>query len=55
MSETAPNFSMVLAREMTKKFEEFTRGSTIDVFNKVKNRKVKGEIVIILNKSSKIE
>ncbi len=54
MSELIPGFEIVVAREMTKKFEEFIRGSVQDVYNSVKNKGIKGEVVLILNKSGKL-
>lgn len=55
MNKVIPYFRIVVAREMTKKFEEFVRGSVIDVCGLLKNKQIKGEIVIILNKSSERE
>jgi 16S rRNA (cytidine1402-2'-O)-methyltransferase len=39
---------MVLAREMTKVYEEFIRGSIDDVLSEIKQRTLKGEMVLIL-------
>ncbi len=39
----------VLVRELTKVYEEFIRGSLKEVFDKIKDRNLKGEIVIVLN------
>jgi len=39
---------IVLAREMTKVYEEFIRGSIDAVLSEVKQRKLKGEMVLIL-------
>lgn len=36
-----------ICREMTKKFEEIISGKVDDVFEKIKNKNIKGEIVII--------
>jgi len=44
-----PDFRIVMARELTKKFEEFQRGSAKEVFESVKNRELKGEIVLLLH------
>ncbi|MBN1502618.1 16S rRNA (cytidine(1402)-2'-O)-methyltransferase [Candidatus Woesearchaeota archaeon] len=49
MSEIAPTKQIVIAREITKKFEEFIRGEVKEVEDRLKNRKIKGELVIILN------
>jgi len=48
MSEIIPNKEIVIARELTKRFEEFIRGKPRDVLNKVGNRKMKGEITLII-------
>jgi len=42
------NRSCVMARELTKKFEEIFRGSLIELQNHVDSRKVKGEIVLLI-------
>ena len=47
MNEIIPEKNIVIARELTKKFEEFIRGKVKEVYHKVK--KLKGEIVIIIN------
>jgi 16S rRNA (cytidine1402-2'-O)-methyltransferase len=36
-----------ICREMTKKFEEIISGSAKEVFEKIRNKKIKGELVII--------
>lgn len=47
--------SCVMARELTKKFEEFFRGTLSDLVNHIKSKPPKGEIVLIVAgyKSSK--
>ncbi|MBW2982150.1 16S rRNA (cytidine(1402)-2'-O)-methyltransferase [Candidatus Woesearchaeota archaeon] len=47
MDEIIPEKNIVIARELTKKFEEFIRGKVKEVYQKVK--KLKGEIVLIIN------
>lgn len=47
------NTNIVLARELTKKFEEFIRGSIGEVINEMKTREIKGEFVIIISQNSK--
>ncbi len=47
MAEVMPEKKVVIARELTKKFEEFIRGTSKEVYEKIKGRKLKGEIVII--------
>jgi len=49
MDEIIPDKKIVIARELTKKFEEFIRGTVKGVYNAVKNKKIKGEIVLIIN------
>lgn len=43
-----PGSEVVVARELTKKFEEFIRGTVEDVYEKLKDRKIKGEIVLVI-------
>jgi 16S rRNA (cytidine1402-2'-O)-methyltransferase len=40
----------VVCRELTKKFETIYRGTIEEVAEKIKNDKIKGEFVIIINK-----
>jgi 16S rRNA (cytidine1402-2'-O)-methyltransferase len=47
MNEIIPDKNIVIARELTKKFEEFIRGKVKEVYQKVK--KIKGEIVLVIN------
>ncbi len=42
------NRYIVLARELTKKFEEFIRGSAEEVLQVVRQRNIKGEIVLVI-------
>lgn len=42
------NRYIVLARELTKKFEEFIRGSAQEIIDKLANHKLKGELVILI-------
>jgi len=39
---------MVVARELTKKFEEITRGKITDVKSHFEKKRIKGEMVIIV-------
>ena len=39
---------IVLARELTKKFEEFIRGSILEVINNLQNKQILGEFVIVI-------
>lgn len=43
-----PERNIVVAREMTKRHEEFTRGTAKEVFKHFKEQVVKGEIVVIV-------
>ena len=45
-----PDLEVVVAREMTKKFETIYRGKIDKVIEKIKNDKTKGEFVIIVKK-----
>jgi len=49
MKETIPKHQLVVCREMTKKFEEFVRGTTTEVYEKLKDKNVKGEIVLVIS------
>jgi len=49
MNEIIPEKQIVIARELTKKFEEFIRGSVREVRNKIKDMKLKGEIVLVIS------
>ncbi|OGB88433.1 16S rRNA (cytidine(1402)-2'-O)-methyltransferase [candidate division WOR-1 bacterium RIFCSPLOWO2_02_FULL_46_20] len=42
------NREVVVCRELTKKFEEIIRGKAGDVLEKLKDRKVKGEVVVVV-------
>ena len=39
---------MVLARELTKKFEEFLRGTPAELLTILQKRSVKGEFVVMI-------
>ncbi|MBI5892959.1 MAG: 16S rRNA (cytidine(1402)-2'-O)-methyltransferase [Deltaproteobacteria bacterium] len=43
------DIDIVIAREITKVYEEFLRGKVSEVLGKIKGREVKGEIAIILS------
>ena len=47
-----PDRSLVIARELTKKFEEIIRTSLAEVQRELVNRVIKGEIVILLGKKN---
>ncbi len=42
------NRYIVLARELTKKFEEFIRGFAPEILSALQDRKIKGEIVLLI-------
>lgn len=46
-----PNWDIVLARELTKIYEEFLRGSLTEVTEIMKKRTPKGEFVVVLKKA----
>lgn len=48
LAKVFPEKKIVLCRELTKKFEEFIRGTTKEVYEKVKDMQLKGEIVLVL-------
>ncbi len=49
MNKLIPDTNIVIARELTKKFEEFIRGKVKEVYEKLKDKEIKGEIVVIIN------
>lgn len=48
MRDVLGNRRVVVARELTKKFEEFLRGDIESVLKKLENRSIKGEITVIV-------
>lgn len=48
LEEVMPNRHVVLARELTKKFEEYLRGSPADLAAALANRSIKGEFVVLI-------
>jgi 16S rRNA (cytidine1402-2'-O)-methyltransferase len=49
MNEIIPEKQIVIGRELTKKFEEFIRGTVKGVCHKLKDKKIKGELVLIIH------
>jgi len=47
------DLEMVVCRELTKKFETIYRGNVKEVIEKIKNDKIKGEFVVVINSPSK--
>lgn len=48
LSEIYPDRQVVLARELTKKFEEYLRGTPKELIAKIANRSLKGEFVVMI-------
>lgn len=48
MKKVMPERKLCIARELTKLHEEFIRGSVREVCNKIKDKNIKGEIVVVL-------
>jgi 16S rRNA (cytidine1402-2'-O)-methyltransferase len=48
LSEAFPERTIVLARELTKKFEEFLRGKPAELIEQTKTRSLKGEFVVLI-------
>lgn len=48
LAEIMPDRSVVLARELTKKFEEYLRGTPAELLHRLKERKLKGEFVVLV-------
>src|SRR5262245_3896196 len=51
LTDIFPNGLVVLARELTKKFEEFLRGTPAELWASVRNRSLKGEFVVLVRDS----
>src|SRR5699024_5718844 len=52
LSEVLGNRRIVLARELTKKFEEYVRGSVEEILHWVETTSLKGEFVVIVEGAS---
>ena len=48
LNEVFPERQVVLARELTKKFEEFLRGKPAELLAITKKRSLKGEFVVLV-------
>jgi len=48
LAEVMPDRPVVLARELTKKFEEFLRGTPAELVRHLQNRSIKGEFVVLI-------
>ena len=49
LNEVFPERTVVLARELTKKFEEFLRGKPSELLEQTKKRSLKGEFVVMIS------
>lgn len=52
LGEVMPDRRVVLARELTKKFEEFLRGTPAELLLRLKDRAIKGEFVVLIGSDS---
>ena len=50
IADIFPEQQVVLAREITKKFEEYLRGTASELQKKIQGRALKGEFVVLLSK-----
>ncbi|MEO6036390.1 MAG: 16S rRNA (cytidine(1402)-2'-O)-methyltransferase [Verrucomicrobiota bacterium] len=48
LNESFPERQIVMARELTKKFEEFLRGKPLELLELLKKRSLKGEFVVLI-------
>jgi 16S rRNA (cytidine1402-2'-O)-methyltransferase len=51
LNDILPDSSVVLARELTKKFEEFLRGTPGELLDLARKRSLKGEFVVLIRNS----
>jgi 16S rRNA (cytidine1402-2'-O)-methyltransferase len=49
LQEVLPGRTVVLARELTKKFEEYLRGTPAELLELIKKRSLKGEFVVLIS------
>src|SRR3954468_8535830 len=49
LADIYPDRQVVLARELTKKFEEFLRGNARDLLTQLQTRSIKGEFVVMVS------
>ena len=55
LQEVFPGRPVVLARELTKKFEEFLRGTPAELLEQAKTRSWKGEFVVLIGAGAAME
>lgn len=48
IQDVMPDRQVVLARELTKKFEEFLRGTAAELSNQIRQKAVRGEFVVLI-------
>jgi 16S rRNA (cytidine1402-2'-O)-methyltransferase len=53
LAEVAPEADVCVARELTKKFEEYRRGMPIELCAHYENRPAKGEITLVISRVSR--
>ena len=53
IQDTFSDRQIVIAREMTKIFEEFIRGSAEELLHKIKSKTIKGEVTVLIQGSSR--
>jgi 16S rRNA (cytidine1402-2'-O)-methyltransferase len=53
LNEVFPDRQIVLARELTKRFEEFLRGKPAELIAQTKTRRLKGEFVVMVKERCK--
>jgi 16S rRNA (cytidine1402-2'-O)-methyltransferase len=49
LSDLFPGRQVVLARELTKKFEEYVRGTPAELLDMLRHRRLKGEFVVMIS------
>jgi 16S rRNA (cytidine1402-2'-O)-methyltransferase len=54
LADILPNSRVVLARELTKKFEEFLRGTPAELLAMARARSLKGEFVVLVSRDVEI-
>lgn len=55
LNEVFPDRTIILARELTKKFEEFLRGTPAELLALVAKRSLKGEFVVLVSGATEAE
>ena len=55
LRDVFPDATVVLARELTKKFEEFLRGTAVELMEVATKRTLKGEFVVLVDRKNKAQ